>query len=172
MIVLCYVKCMLEITEDKFKEEKGKAIVFYSGIKKIKCPYLKAEVNFNSEGFEHLLLKSWNRARSMKEQYTRLRLLPKVVNIIKVVTTLQEYEERMMFVRQKINSRWEKRAKCVFYYVFVALMKSQGIKFKIVIKQIDGGQPYFWSIYPSWKVEKVNGAGGKRVFYTGDLETI
>jgi len=78
-----------------------------------------------------------------------LRILPKVVDIIKYSHTLQEYNEVKIFVRQKINSRWEKMFKTVRYFVFIALLVEQNFRLKIVVKEIEGGQPFFWSVYPS-----------------------
>ncbi len=158
------------ISEEKFEEVKLSAKEYYDGLDSIYCPYLKKDVQFNKFGFEHILSKSWNRGRSTIEQYTRLRLLPKVVEIIKISHTLQEYDERMTMVKQKINSRWEKRPKTVRYYVFIAIIVSIGVRFKVVVKEIEGALPFFWSIYPSWKKETDENGGMKKIFYSGNLE--
>ncbi len=160
----------MEINEEKFKKVREEAEKFYESIDKVYCPYLKADVHFNSEGFEHLLFMSWNRGRPISEKYIRLRLLPKAAEIIKKSHTLQEYSERKMLVRQKINSRWEKRMRLVKYYAFVALIPDKGIRFKIICKQIESGEPFFWSVYPSWRKKKDIFGKEKKIFYTGDLE--
>jgi len=160
----------MEISKEKFREVREKAEEFYNSLNKVHCPYLGKDVNFNSEGFEHVLFKSWNRGRSKVEQYIRLRLLPKVVEVIKKSHTLQEYNEENMFVRQKINSRWERRRKLVKYYVFIALFPEKGIRFKVICKQIEGGEPFFWSIYPSWRKKKNASGEEKKIFYAGNLE--
>jgi len=160
----------MEIDDKKFDQAKNEAKRCYEGLGQVKCPYLKEAVHFNSEGFEHLLNKSWNRGRSKVEQYTRCRLLPKVVEIIRKSHTVQEYDERKIFVRQKINSRWEQRLKSVEYFVFIALLVEHKIRFKIIIKQIEGGQPFFWSVYPSWREEREENGNKKKVFYSGNLD--
>ncbi|MFH1292029.1 MAG: hypothetical protein ABIH87_02435 [bacterium] len=160
----------MKIDRIKFENVKNEAKQYYNSLDSVYCPYLKKEIQFNKKGFEHILSKSWNRGRSTIEQYTRLRLLPKVVDIIKISHTLQEYDERNMMVKQKINSRWEKRPKLIKYYVFILIIISAGIRFKIVVKEIDGGLPFFWSIYPSWRQEIDGNGGKKKIFYTGDLE--
>jgi hypothetical protein len=69
---------MLPIDQEKFEKIKTLAKENYQKIGKIFCPYLKQDIQFNSEGFDHLLSKSWNKGRSTVstvEQYTRLRLL-------------------------------------------------------------------------------------------------
>lgn len=159
-----------DFDREKFERIKKEAKEYYDKLGTVKCPYLKAEVHFSEEGFGHLLSKSWNRGRSLTEQYTRLRILPKVIEIIKITHTLQEFDERKIFVRQKINSRWEKRLKIVKYYVFVVFLKEQDFRLKIIIKEIEGGQPFFWSVYPSWKIIKDNNGNKRKVFYSGNLE--
>jgi len=160
----------MEFDEQKFEKVKQETKDFYSGVSKVRCPYLQAEVHFNEDGFNHLLAKSWNRGRSAKEQYARLKLLPQAIDIIKDSHTLQEFDECQMFVRQKINSRWEKRLKMVRYYIFVAFLRERAIRLKIIIKEIEGGVPFFWSIYPSWKIKTRYDGSPKKVFYSGDPE--
>jgi hypothetical protein len=161
----------MEIEEGRFNKVKNESREFYDKIGTVECPYLKRKIHFNEEGFGHLLSKSWNKGRSLVEQYTRLRIFPKVVRIIKITQTLQEFDERKFFVRQKINSRWEKRLKTVRYYVFTAILGSEyNFRVKIVIKEIEGGQPFFWSVYPSWKtIVDING-DRKKIFFSGNLE--
>jgi len=160
----------MKIDESRFEEVKQEAKSFYDTIKKVHNPYLNTDIHFNNEGFEHLLTKSWNRGRSTVDQYTRLRLLPKVKEIIKKTTTLQEYSERHDFVRQKINSRWEKRLKLIKYYVFVVILIDAGLRLKLVIKHIEGAKPQFWSVYPSWKVTSDGNGAKRKVFYSGNHE--
>jgi len=160
----------MKIKEDLFEKVKIESKEYYDNLNEVYCPYLKKEVRFNKYGFEHILSKSWNRGRSSIEQYTRLRLLPKVVDVIKLSHTLQEYDERKMMIKQKINSRWEKRPKLVKYYVFIAIIVSLNVRFKVVVKEVEGGLPFFWSIYPSWKKEVTADNGKKKIFYTGNLE--
>ena len=71
----------MEISDDKFEKVKQDAKYYYDGLGSIFCPFLKKDVQFNRYGFEHILSKTWNRGRSRIEQYTRLRLLPKVYHI-------------------------------------------------------------------------------------------
>jgi len=158
----------MEIPEEKFKTIREQAEEEYKNIDKIRCPYLNDEVHFNNEGFEHLLFKSWNRTRSRIEQYTRLRLLKLAPEILKKSHTLQEYDERKIFVRQKINSRWERRVKIVRYYIFIAIIKNSRIK--IIVKEIEGGVKFFYSLYPSWKILTDDDGKQRKIFYSGNPE--
>ncbi len=160
----------MEVDKDKFELVKNNAKEFYDKVGAVNCPYLNRDVHFNEEGFSHLLSKSWNRGRSLSEQYIRLKILPKVIEVIRKSHTLQEYDERQMLVRQKINSRWEKRPKLIRYFVFIALVIKYNCRFKVVIKEIEGGKPFFWSVYPSWRVMKDCNGDKKKVFYSGNLE--
>lgn len=98
-----------------------------------------------------------------------MKLLPLAYQVIVKSHTLQEYDERQILVRQKINSRWEKRNKIVRYYVFVAIIRD--CRVKVIIKEIEGGEKFFYSLYPSWKVVIDDNGKQRKIFYTGDLET-
>ncbi len=90
---------------EKFKKAKESAQNFYKTIGQVYCPYLKEEVSFNAKGLDHIKLHGWNKARPLKEQYVRLRLLELAPKIIKESHTLQEIYETKSFERQRINSR-------------------------------------------------------------------
>lgn len=161
----------MSIDLDKLNTTKAEARDFYQNIGKVKCPYFGEDIQFNSEGFEHLLFKAWNKTRSVVEQYTRLRLLKLVPSVIQKARTLQEYNERKLFVRQKINSRWEKRMKTVRYYGFVAIVGANNdCRIKIIIKEIEGGAKFFWSLYPSWKVGTDLEGKKQKILHSGNLE--
>ncbi len=158
----------MENGEEKFTKCREDAEKYYKMLTTVWCPYLQDSVHFNAEGFEHLLFKSWNKNRTQIEQYTRLRLLRFAPEIISKSHTLQEYDERSILVRQKINSRWERRMKNVQYHIFVAIIKS--MRLKIVVKEIEGGNKFFYSLYPSWRIEEHTNGNKKKVFYSGNPE--
>ena len=160
---------MAEIDDVKFEQVRKTAGDEYQKIGRVYCPYLDEHVHFNSEGFEHLLFKEWNKTRTRLEQYTRLRLLRLAPQVISKSHTMQEFDERHMLVRQKINSRWESRAKVVRYYVFVAIINNARIK--VIVKEIEGGAAFFYSLYPSWRVEKNEDGKKRKIFYSGNLES-
>ncbi len=160
----------MEISEEKFNQRKIEAESFYKSIGPIKCPYFNGDcVYFNSQGFEHLVFKEWNKTRSQQEQYTRFRLLPLAVSVIKKSGTLQEFDERKLFVRRKSKDGWNKIMKIVKYYIFVAIVGE--LRLKVIIKEIEGGQKNFHSVYPSWQVVVDDGGVKKKKFFTGEPET-
>ena len=65
----------LEFTDEEFDQVLQKARVFYAAIGPIYCPYFHASVQFNTQGFEHLRHKAWNRGRQRRDQFMRLRHL-------------------------------------------------------------------------------------------------
>ena len=164
----------MEVDKDRFAMIRARAEEEYAKIGAVRCPYLQDEVHFNRIGFEHLLFKEWNKTRSEVEQYNRLKLLRLAPLILSKSHTLQEFDERKIFVRQKINvqksnARWESRLMSVCYYVFVAIIDN--VRVKVIVKEIEGGSKFFYSLYPSWKVTiNVKGERKKKLF-AGDPET-
>lgn len=161
---------IMDINKAKFNQSKTEADTYFKSITSVKCPYFNNDpVYFNSEGFEHIIFKEWNKTRSKTEQYTRFRLLPLGVTVIKRSGTLQEFDERKIFVRRKSKDGWNKILKLVKYYVFVSIIGD--LRLKVVVKEIEGGQKNFWSIYPSWEIKKNINGEIKKKFFTGDPET-
>lgn len=154
----------------KFNQVKKDAEEKYKKINSIFCPFLNKNVSFNAKGLDHVKFKEWNKTRLISEQYLRLKFLKLAPLIIEKSSTLQEFFETKVFERIKRNSRREKILTPVKYYGFVAIASFK-IKIKIVIKEIENGQPFFWSIIPFWKTKKDPIAKQtKKVFHDGDLE--
>ena len=53
----------------------------------------------------------------------------------------------------------------VVYYEFIAVIEK--VRIKVIVKQIDGGDKYFWSVIPYWGIDKNN---SRRILYGGDPE--
>ncbi len=157
------------IDQEKFDKLKKDREGFYKTIKEVHCPYFKEKVAFNAKGLDHIKFKEWDKARLIREQYARFKLLKFAPEIIKNSHTLQEFHETKRLERQKINSRWERRALIVRYYGFVAIIRR--FRLKIIIKEVEGGKKFFWSIIPFWKAKKnfIN-SQYKKILHEGDLE--
>lgn len=148
---------------------KAKAESFYNGINDIDCPYLNRKVNFNAKGLDHIKMKAWNKTRTASDQYLRLKFLKLVPEILTASGTIQEIHVTKNFERVRSSGNWQFAAKDVTYYAFVAILRN--VKLKVVIKQIESGQPYFWSVMPFWKSRKDPlYLETKKVFHEGDLE--
>lgn len=162
----------MEVPSNKFKIVKEEAEKFYKQIGEIYCPYFKEKIAFNAKGLEHLKFKGKNRARLVIDQYIRLKLLKLAPYIIEKSHTLQEFYETKKFEQQKINSRWENRLIKVTYCGFVAIVNQARIK--IIIKQTEGGNKFFWSLIPFWKNNQKNSGNNnlpnKKILHAGDME--
>ena len=157
----------MEIEQKKFDRVKTESEAYYKTIGDVHCPYLKGNVSFNSKGLEHLKFKERNKARLLLDQYIRLKLLKTAPHILNNSHTVQEFFETNKFEQQKINSRWEYRSVKVTYYGFVAIIS--GARIKVIVKEVAGGNKFFWSLIPFWK-NKVKNGQNKKILHAGDLE--
>lgn len=157
---------MLEISHEKFEQVRKKAEELYRSIGEIWCPYFKEKVVFNTKGLEHLKFHNVRKARSRYDQYIRLRLIELAPKIINDSHTLQGVSVRNSFEREKTHSRWESVMRSATYHEFVAVIKE--VRVRIIIKSVENGPKYFWSIIPFWKMDKIS---GKRLMHEGKPET-
>lgn len=95
--------------------------------------------------------------------------------MIKQSHTLQEFFETKSFERIRSNKRWDKKMVIVKYYGFVSIINQSRVK--IIVKEIEGGTRFFWSIVPFWKMNRSRQEGeehekkdNKKIFHEGDLE--
>ena len=156
----------MKIDIKKFKWMKKEAIEEYNKIDQVFCPYLGEDVVFNNKGLRHLRFKSWNRSRSVADQYMRFKLLKFAVKVLKDSYTLQEFSESKNLERVQINSRWEQRAVAVKYYGFVAIIDE--VRIKVIVKEVKSGNKFFWSLIPCWKQDR--GKLNKKILHIGNLE--
>lgn len=157
----------MEIDVVQFEEMRRRQEQLYNSVGEVHCPVLQSNVAFNAKGIDHLKTKSWNRTRLIQDQYQRFKYLYLAPEIVRKSHTLQDYYETKRFERQKINSRWENRMVIVRYYGFIAILEK--VRIKVIIKEVEGGNKFFWSIIPFWKVRKENNRTQK-VFHEGDPE--
>jgi len=159
----------MEFTPEQFNNIKNEAEDFYNKIGFAYCPYFAEKVNFNAKGLEHLIFKTWNRTRSIDDQFSRLRHLRLAPEVIKNSKTLQGVWKTQKFERvKKKDGTWQQLLKLITYYEFIAVMESHGskIRVKVIIKQVDGGDKFFLSIIPFWGVSKQ----GERIMHSGNPE--
>jgi hypothetical protein len=148
-----------------FEAVRAKSEITYEGVGSVWCPYFKEKITFNAKGIRHLKFKSDQRARPRHDQYARLKLLPLAPQVIQHSGTVQGIWHTKQFEAQKSNSRWEQRFTSVSFYEFVAVL--DGVRVRVIVKQVHGGEKHFWSIMPFWKV---NTDTRHRVLHNGDPE--
>ncbi len=156
-----------KVPTKKLEAAKKAAEDLYKTIGETYCPYFKGKVVFNAQGLEHLKFSRRSQARPITDQYMRLRLLKLAPEIIGKAGTLQELWETKKFENQKIGSRREKLMVNVTYYTFIAIVR--GSRMKIVVKQIEKGPKFFWSLVPFWKNDKKN-TQTKKILHSGNPE--
>jgi hypothetical protein len=143
---------MLEFSEEQFDDVKTKGEVFYKNIGDIYCSYLKEKVSFNTKGIEHLKFKHRWQSRPEKDQYMRFKLIHLAPEVLKLSHTVQGILETKKFEKIKISSRTDTILKPVTYFDFTAVIKRNRVK--IIVKQVENGQKFFWSIIPFWRMNR------------------
>jgi hypothetical protein len=143
---------VLEFTDKQFEDIKDKGEVFYKSIGDIYCPYFKEKFSFNAKGLGHLKFKNIKKARPEKDQYMRLRLIHIAPEVLKISHTVQGIFETKKFERIRMHSRTDTVLKPVSYFEFIAVIKRNRVR--IIVKQIENGQKFFWSIIPFWRMNK------------------
>lgn len=136
----------LNLTDFKGIKTRGEAL--YKSLAKVHCPYFGGDVHFNALGLEHTKFKRHRGARRQQDQYMRFKLIHLAPKVLRNSKTLQGYKEGKSFERVRTNNRMDIIMKDVKYYEFVAVLEE--VRVKIIVKQVDGGQKYFWSIIPFW----------------------
>lgn len=151
--------------EQDFEKVRTDAETLYASIGEVYYPYFTEKIAFNSAGFKHLKFKADQVARPRSEQYARLKLLTLAPQVISLSRTVQGISHTKHFERIRVQSRTDTILTHVSYYEFIAVLEN--VRVKVVIKQIDDGQKFFWSIIPFWKIDIVN---SRRVLHSGDPE--
>ena len=131
-----------------FEEIRSKGEEFYKSLSEVNCPYLKEKVSFNALGLEHLTFKRRDSVRPEQDRYMRFKLIHLAPEVLKASHTVQGILETKRFERIRVNSRTDTILKPVVYYEFIAVIKRNRVK--IIVKKIDGGRGFFWSIIPFW----------------------
>ena len=152
---------LLKFTEEEFQEVRQRATALYSAFERIRCPYLENDVHFNTDGFRHLLFKSWNRGRDRRDQFMRLKFLSRALEILRLSRTVQGIQTTNEWERRRRHGRWEKLLVPVTYYEFIAVIEKR--RFKVIVKHLPAGQYIFWSLIPFWRQDEQ----GRRLLHNG-----
>lgn len=154
----------LTFTNEEFNSIREKAEASYKGIGSVHCPYFQEKVNFNTEGLEHIKFKAWNKARSQRDQFMRLKLIQLAPEVLKSSWTLQGIYETKVPIRRKRHGQWEAVFTTVTYYEFIAVLNNRRVK--VIVKQILVGEKFFWTMIPFWRMDTFN----RRVLHSGNPE--
>jgi hypothetical protein len=155
----------MKIEQEEFEKVREKGEAFYATIGKVNCPYFGEPVFFNQKGLEHLIFKKLYKMRTMEDQYMRFKLLHLAPEVLRRSHTIQCLLETKKFEKIRVHNRTDLVLKPVTYYEFIAIIKRDRIK--IIVKQVENGEKYFWSIIPFWKMNK---STMTRLLHDGDPE--
>ncbi len=154
----------VEISGEIFDRAKQHAEAAYKKIEKVFCPYFGCYVKFNTKGLDHIKFKDWERSRKRSDQYMRLKFVPLAPKILVMAHTLQGIHTEETYVRKKNYGSWDEVLNRVCFYEFIYVHKEK-IRLKIIVRKDGGGEHYFYSIIPFWKMDKER---GKKVLCDGD----
>ena len=152
----------LEFTDEEFNNILHRAQELYLSIGHVRCPYFRAEIQFNPSGLEHLRRKAWNRGRSRNDQFMRLKHLWMAPTILSLSSTVQGIYHTHERIRRHRHGRWEETFSPVTFYEFVAVHESR--RFKVIVKQSSGQGLMFWSLIPFWRQSEQ----GSRLLHDGN----
>jgi hypothetical protein len=153
----------LDFTDAEFQRIRQQAESLYFTIGVLRCPYFQDSVHFNTAGFRHLLFKNWNRGRDRRDQFMRLKYLGIAPEILRLSRTVQGIQGANEWERRHKHGRWERLLVSVTYYEFLAVIKHR--RFKVIVKQLPGGERIFWSLIPFWRQTEQ----GRRLLHDSDL---
>lgn len=110
-------------------------------------------MSLNAQGLEHLKFKQRGKARGLEDQYMRFKLITFAPVILGTSTALQGLLRTNVFERVKVYHRFDNVLKLVSYYEFIAIIDT--FRMKILVKQIEDGEKFFWSIIPFWGTNSI-----------------
>lgn len=158
-----------ESKNKQFENIRSSAEEFYGSVGEVECPYFNDVVAFNAKGIKHIKFKREKVARSHADQFMRFKYIRLAPRVIEKSKTLQEFKEGKSFEESKSHNGRTKVLQDVRYFGFIAILKDdlgRLTRLKVVVKQVGGGRPYFWSIIPFWK----NNKELNRQMHSGNLE--
>jgi hypothetical protein len=128
---------------DNFLEAKKFAHGFYSTIGRIKCPALNDEyIAFNAKGIHHVINK---KSRTKDEVVARLSYLQYVESIISDPFAKIDFRQKKEKEYLKKNGLYQLYEVVSQYWTFTKPIDAT-LKIKVVIRQVEQGGKYFYSI--------------------------
>lgn len=138
---------MIDISQ--YKKIRTATEEYFKKFATLTCPAFQGyKIHFTSEGFNHLIFKGDRKERDKDVQIMKFKLFPKAVEIIRMSTTHQEYNEELITILKKKHKKTVYESTLAKYWGLVAIIDS--FRVKVIIRQIGNGQKHFWSVIPAW----------------------
>ena len=131
------------VDKESLKLLRVKARQMYDNIKNPAwCKCLHRRINFNAQGFHHLLYDGLGHERSPSEQRYKLLLIPLIVSVLTVAPDAT-YKK----VNERVNRKKDSQTKEIEYWGLTALVgRNRDLKVKVILKRVGTGQIIFWSV--------------------------
>lgn len=159
-----------------YLEIRKTAQKLYGSFKKVYCPALGGDVNFTSEGFNHLIYERAKKERDKRTQILRFDMLEKARSIIEISTTYQEFEENMEYQRVNRHGKFINENIIVRCWGLVAIINK--FRVKVVIIKNGNGKMEFQSVIPAWfirqyrQIKMIQNSTGKGLLNEDDTEVL
>lgn len=154
----------MEVDPQYFNERRERAKAVYLSEREIYCPYFKAKVVLNSDGFHHLQFSA-RRERTKREQLLKFRLLPLTLDVIRKSGTLQEYRRMLTPTGTPSPRDGSVPMKAVEYWGFVAIVGEKPIRLRVIVRRVGTGNLTFWSVMLHSKMKD-----GRQKLHESNLE--
>lgn len=126
--------------QDKLKEFIREIKDEYRQTKSVSCPAFGGElVYFNKHGFNHLF-RTGKGIRSIKEQYRRMRLFPRVIPILAVSKSFYKYKK----IVRTIPFGKSCKESVAHFWTFVQII--DGKKINVLVRQVNNGNKHYFSV--------------------------
>lgn len=109
--------------------------------KKLRCKCLHRDIVINARGFHHLLYDGSGKARTMREAYSRLQLIPLIAPVLRLADD-STYEKTFGRKSRKKDSPSVK----IERWGMEAIVGKSKIKVRVVVRRENDGQFFFWSV--------------------------
>lgn len=133
-----------ENIEETYKESREKARKLYRDIQHVWSPIFGENILFTSVGFQHLTRKN-GFPRSKSEQKRRFALIPLAEEIVKNPNATVSRNTRV--VDRRIESHGSKKSMSAEADFWIITERRDDDKIIVVIRQLNGGNKHFFSIY-------------------------
>ena len=129
-----------------YREVFKKAKNIFSRFRPQVCPALNNKlIIFNSNGFNHLRYHVNGIPRPIREQISKMNLLPLVISVIKMANSVEDYRVRRSPIGSK-RSNGVDNYKDIEYWSIVSSVGKRQIKVGVIIRKIGNGKLHFWSV--------------------------
>jgi hypothetical protein len=135
-------------TQNNYEKAKREARAAYRNTGAAWSPAFQCHIAFNVAGFHHILWKQ-NERRSKREQIRRFALLCRAKPIIEQTKNVATH--RQTTVLHIARRRGKKKTRVLKADFWSLVQKSRDITVTVVIRQLEGGQKHFFSIFSNRK---------------------